>query len=231
MRYLKTIALFISFLLSAAALMATDTPIRSNFKFHELTKWGKGINNKFQALSSGFAMQVECHNDEKSLQTACVSREMTVVGQDRLTFTVEGSASNKSSKLTVFVVFHLNGKNVTRAYRKVPINSPLPKVYRLGMTDIFNAPDLASTVKQIKFQLDSGHEGKGHVTKVKITDVSIRSASEVGSIQDSVITITPSPSVPEMKKHQKPVGVFFDFDNDDNSTLQEYRANRCFREK
>lgn len=228
MRYLKTIALFISFLLSAAALMATDTPIRSNFKFHELTKWGKGINNKFQALSSGFAMQVECHNDEKSLQTACVSREMTVVGQDRLTFTVEGSASNKSSKLTVFVVFHLNGKNVTRAYRKVPINSPLPKVYRLGMTDIFNAPDLASTVKQIKFQLDSGHEGKGHVTKVKITDVSIRSASEVGSIQDSVITITPSPSVPEMKKHQKPVGVFFDFDNDDNSTLQEYRANRFY---
>ena len=219
-------------LLSASVPASADDSARSNFKFHELVKWGRGINNKFKELPSGFEMQTECRKDEKSLQTACATRKMTVVGQDRLVFTVTGTPANKSSKLTVSIIFNIDGKKVTKNYNKVPIKAPFPKTYMLGMTEIFDAPDLPSEVLQLKFQVDSNHEQAGHVSKIKITDVAIRSMSDIGSMSGGQeISVLPSPRKAENIKAEERVKVFFDLDNDDGSTLQEYRRFRINEKK
>ena len=219
---------FCAFVLALSTLLLhaekTDTSGK-NLNFAEMTRWGRGINNQFRALSPGcFEMQVE-RGTQRAVQTACASGNITVVGQDRLIFTVIGAPENKSSRLTVLVVFR-NGKTLkTKSYSGVSIRSARPKNYSLGMTEIFDAPDLPSKVAQIKFQLDSGSEAMGHVSRVRITGVSVVAAGEAGKMtgRDDMVVL-PSPRPKEPARAVLPsLKLFFDFDNDDKNLVMNTR--------
>lgn len=216
-RRLLPVSLFLFGFLSCGILGA-DVP-RNDFTFHELVRWGRGEDNRFRALPpSGFEMQVTAgkgNAESKAVQTACTSRDMTVVGQDRLVFSVTGTPKNGQSSLTVLLLFREESGLVTRSAPPIQLLNTRPKQYSLALGTEFGAPDLPSTIAQIKFQLDSGNEPAGHVSTVKITDVRIVSAGDAGSVSGEIV-VNPSPRPLSPPEAERPaVKVFFDFDNDD----------------
>lgn len=209
---------------SAAAPAPGGTAKASAFHFAILKNGDYGEGSVRDNGNNGFRMTLK-NTAGRNHVIAFSKMNQNTAAQEKLVFRVRGSQSNGNASLSVTLVYQKGKEWTSVSSPSISVRNSEFKTCIFGLDTDFKLGDGVYSLRQIKFVLNADRNPSGSSAEVEVQDVRIVHADEISS-SGADLVIVPFPAAPrKTSRIEKPVRVWFEFDNDDRSRQVQSRVS------
>ncbi len=174
---------------------------------------------------NGFKMTLK-NTEKRNHAIALANFKLNAAAQQKLVFRLRGKKSNGNAFVSVTLLYGQGKEWKSTKSPSVQVRNDEFKTYIFGLDTDFKLGDGSYLFRQLKFVLNSDRNPRNSTAEIDVQDVRIVHADEIsGAGTDFTIVPYPVPEKQPLSRMEKPIRVWFEFDNDDRSTKVQSRVS------